>query len=123
MVDVFEHSARLDTAAVEERRNLVQIIPDGGKLPCDGFDLIRVDIEHIRGIHVTFIRICAANSERVIPASSACRCKSSCTVSVTRAEITFVFTTDFTFFFVLGMGSPFQNQEFDFPGSASALRL
>ena len=35
MVDVFEHSARLDTAAVEERRNLVQIIPDGGKLPCD----------------------------------------------------------------------------------------
>ena len=56
-------------------------------------------------------------------ASSACWCKSSCTVSVTRAEITFVFTIDFTFFFVLGMGSPFQNQKFDFPGSASALRL
>ena len=54
MVDVFEHSARLDTAAVEERCNLVQVVPDGGKLPCDGFDLIRVDIEHIRGIHATF---------------------------------------------------------------------
>lgn len=113
MVDVFEHSARLDTAAVEERRDLVQIIPDGGKLPCDGFNFVRVDIDSI----------CAVNSERVIPASSACRCKSSCTTSVTRAEITFVFTIDFTFFFVLGMGSPFQNQEFDFPGSASALRL
>ena len=50
MVDVFVHSTRLDTAAVEERRNLVQIIPDGGKLPCDGFDLVRVDIEHIRGM-------------------------------------------------------------------------
>ena len=49
MVDVFEHSARLDTAAVEERRDLVQIIPDGGKLPCDGFNFVRVDIEHIRG--------------------------------------------------------------------------
>ena len=50
MVDVFEHSARLDTAAVEERRDLVQVVPDGGKLPCDGFDLVRVDIEYIRGI-------------------------------------------------------------------------
>ena len=30
MVDVFEHSARLDTAAVEERCNLVQVVPDGG---------------------------------------------------------------------------------------------
>lgn len=49
MVDVFEHSARLDTAAVEERRDLVQVVPDGGKLPCDSFDLVRVDIEHIRG--------------------------------------------------------------------------
>lgn len=48
MVDVFEHSARLDTAAVEERRDLVQVVPDGGKLPCDGFDLVRVDIEYIR---------------------------------------------------------------------------
>ena len=38
MVDVFDHSTRLDTAAVEERRDLVQIIPDGGKLPCDGFN-------------------------------------------------------------------------------------
>ena len=37
MVDVFEHSARLDTAAVEERRNLVQIIPDGSKLPSSGW--------------------------------------------------------------------------------------
>ena len=54
MVDVFEHSARLDTAAVEERRDLVQIIPDGGKLPCDGFNFVRVDIEHIRGIHAAF---------------------------------------------------------------------
>ena len=50
MVDIFEHSARLDTAAVEEHRDLVQIIPDGGKLPCDSFDLVRVDIEHIRDI-------------------------------------------------------------------------
>ena len=120
MVDVFEHSARLDTAAVEERRDLVQIIPDGGKLPCDGFNFVRVDIEHIRGIHAAFHQHLRC---KVIPASSACRCKSSCTTSVTRAEITFVFTIDFTFFFVLGMGSPFQNQEFDFPGSASALRL
>ena len=48
MVDVFEHSARLDTAAIEERRDLVQVVPDGGKLPCDSFDLVRVDIEHIR---------------------------------------------------------------------------
>lgn len=47
MVDVFEHSARLDTAAVEERCDLVQVVPDGGKLPCDSFDLVRVDIEHI----------------------------------------------------------------------------
>ena len=54
MVDVFEHSARLDTAAVEERRDLVQVVPDGGKLPCDGFDLVRVDIEYIRGIPATF---------------------------------------------------------------------
>ena len=27
MVDVFEHSARLDTAAVEECRDLVQVFP------------------------------------------------------------------------------------------------
>ena len=54
MVNGFEHSARLDTAAVEKHRDLVQIIPDGSKLPCDGFDLVRVDIEHIRGIHATF---------------------------------------------------------------------
>ena len=47
MVDVFEHSARLDTAAVEERRDLVQIIPDGGKLPCDGFNFVRVDIKNV----------------------------------------------------------------------------
>ena len=32
MVDVFEHSARLDTAAIEERRDLVQVVSDGGKL-------------------------------------------------------------------------------------------
>ena len=50
MVDVFEHSARLDTAAIEERRDLVQVVSDGGKLPCDCFDLIRVDVEHIRGM-------------------------------------------------------------------------
>ena len=47
MVDVFEHSARLDTAAIEERRDLVQVVSDGGKLPCDGFNFVRVDIEHI----------------------------------------------------------------------------
>ena len=47
MVDVFEHSARLDTAAVEERCDLVQVVPNGGKLPCDGFNFVRVDIEHI----------------------------------------------------------------------------
>ena len=44
MVDIFEHCTRLDTATVEERRDLVQVVPDGGKLPCDGFDLVRVDI-------------------------------------------------------------------------------
>ena len=54
MVDIFEHCTRLDTATVEERRDLVQVVPDGGKLPCDSFDLIRVDIEHIRGIHAAF---------------------------------------------------------------------
>ncbi len=48
MVDVFEHSARLDTAAIEERLDLVQVVSDGGKLPCDGFNFVRVDIEHIR---------------------------------------------------------------------------
>ena len=48
MVDVFEHSARLDTAAIEKRRDLVQVVSDGGKLPCDGFNFVRVDIEHIR---------------------------------------------------------------------------
>ena len=48
MVDVFVHRTGLDTAAVEERRDLVQIIPDGGKLPCDGFNFVWVDIEHIR---------------------------------------------------------------------------
>ena len=58
MVDVFTHSARLDTAAVEERRDLVQVVPDSGKLPCDGFDLVRVDIEHIRGIHAAFHQWC-----------------------------------------------------------------
>ena len=47
MVDIFEHCTRLDTATVEERRDLVQVVPDGGKLPCDSFDLVRVDIEHI----------------------------------------------------------------------------
>ena len=41
MVDIFEHCTRLDTATVEERRDLVQVVPDGGKLPCDGFDLVR----------------------------------------------------------------------------------
>ena len=51
MVDVFEHRARLDTAAIEERRDLVQVVSDGGKLPCDCFDLVRVNVEHIRGIH------------------------------------------------------------------------
>ena len=109
MVDVFEHSARLDTAAVEVPGNLVQITANLSESMLQQAD--------------PYLSICAANSERVIPASSACWCKSSCTTSVTRAEITFVFTIDFTFFFVLGMGSPFQNQEFDFPGSASALRL
>ena len=54
MVDVFVHRTGLDTAAVEECRDLVQVVPDGGKLPCDGFDLVRVDIEHIRGIHTAF---------------------------------------------------------------------
>ena len=54
MVDVFEHSTRLNTAAVEEPCNLVQVVPDGGKLPCDGFNFVWVDIEHIRGIHATF---------------------------------------------------------------------
>ena len=54
MVDVFEHSARLDTAAVEERRDLVQVIPDSGKLPRDGFNHIRVNLDHIRGIHTSF---------------------------------------------------------------------
>ena len=49
MVDVFEHSTRLNTAAVEEPCNLVQVVPDGGKLPCDGFNFVWVDIEHIRG--------------------------------------------------------------------------
>ena len=56
MVDVFKHSARLDTAAVEERRDLVQIVSDGGKLPCDGFNFVRVDIEHIRDIHAAFLQ-------------------------------------------------------------------
>ena len=44
MVDVFVHRTGLDTAAVEERCDLVQVVPDGGKLPCDSFDLVRVDI-------------------------------------------------------------------------------
>ncbi len=48
MVDVFVHRTGLDTAAVDESRDLVQVVSDGGKLPCDGFDLVRVDIEHIR---------------------------------------------------------------------------
>ena len=47
MVDVFVHRTGLDTAAVEERCDLVQVVPDCGKLPCDSFDLVRVDIEHI----------------------------------------------------------------------------
>lgn len=38
MVDIFEHCTRLDTATVEERRDLVQVVPDGGELPCDSFD-------------------------------------------------------------------------------------
>ena len=54
MVDVFVHRTGLDTAVVEESRDLVQVVSDGGKLPYDGFDLVRVDIEHIRGIHATF---------------------------------------------------------------------
>ena len=54
MVDVFVRRTGLDTAAVEERCDLVQVVPDGGKLPCDGFNFVRVDIEHIRGIHATF---------------------------------------------------------------------
>ena len=48
MVDVFVHRTGLDTAAVEERCDLVQVVPDGGKLPCDGFNFVWVDIEHIR---------------------------------------------------------------------------
>ena len=44
MVDVFVHRTGLDTAAVEESRDLVQVVSDGGKLPCDGFDLVRVDM-------------------------------------------------------------------------------
>ena len=44
MVDVFVHRTGLDTAAVEERCDLVQVVPDCGKLPCDSFDLVRVDI-------------------------------------------------------------------------------
>ena len=55
MVDVFEHSARLDTAAVEERCDLVQVVPDGGKLPCNCFDLVRVNIEHIKVLRVAII--------------------------------------------------------------------
>lgn len=54
MVDVFVHRMGLDTAAVEESCDLVQVVSDGGKLPCDGFDLVRVDIEYIRGIHAAF---------------------------------------------------------------------
>lgn len=50
MVDVFVHRTGLDTAAVEESRDLVQVVSDGGKLPCDCFDLVRVDVEHIRGM-------------------------------------------------------------------------
>ncbi|RHP64892.1 hypothetical protein DXA66_00870 [Faecalibacterium sp. OF03-6AC] len=54
MVDVFVYRTGLDTAAVEERCDLVQVVPDCGKLPCDSFDLVRVDIEHIRDIHAAF---------------------------------------------------------------------
>ena len=50
MVDVFVHRTGLDTAAVEESCDLVQVVSDGGKLPCDCFDLVRVDVEHIRGM-------------------------------------------------------------------------
>ena len=51
MVDVFVPRTGLDTSAVEESCDLVQVVSDGGKLPCDCFDLVRVDVEHIRGIH------------------------------------------------------------------------
>lgn len=54
MVDVFVHRTGLDTVAVEESRDLVQVVSDGKELPCDCFDLVRVDIEHIRGIHTAF---------------------------------------------------------------------
>ena len=54
MVDVFVHRTGLDTAVVEESRDLVQVVSDGGKLPCDCFDLVRVNIEHIRSIHAAF---------------------------------------------------------------------
>ena len=54
MIDVFEHCTRLDTAAVEERCDLVQVISDGGKLSCNCFDLVRVDVEDIRSIHAAF---------------------------------------------------------------------
>lgn len=50
MVDVFVHRMGLDTAAVEESCDLVQVVSDGGKLPCDGFDLVRVDIEYISSV-------------------------------------------------------------------------
>ena len=45
MVDVFVHRTGLDTAAVEESCDLVQVVSDGGKLPCDCFDLVRVNVE------------------------------------------------------------------------------
>lgn len=48
MVDVFVHRTGLDTAAVEESCDLVQVVSDAGKLPCDCFDFVRVDVEHIR---------------------------------------------------------------------------
>ena len=55
MVDVFVHRTGLDTAAVDESRDLVQVVSDGGKLPCDGFDLVRVDIEHILDVLETVL--------------------------------------------------------------------
>ncbi len=39
MVDVFEHRTGLDTAVVEESRDLVQVVSDGGKLPCDAINV------------------------------------------------------------------------------------
>ena len=69
MVDVFVHRTGLDIAAVEERRDLVQIITDGGKLQCDGFDLIRVDIEYSHGLSsASALQIQRGSSRHLLPA-------------------------------------------------------